>query len=720
VARADIIDSILSRRAQRVEDLSALERVAAELDLALVDMNSVRLVLCDKVDGDAHAGLLGMGVLIDDIRRNVAGLQRDISRTASRFSRRVLSIGAIGRSGQGKSTFLQSLTGLSSREIPAAKGGFMTGVPSQIRHGPGPTIAEVEFYDEASFLEEVLRPYYSTLRLEPVPASLDAFGTVPIPELPEESGSTREASAYEHLRSYREYLPDYREFLREPARVRGVSPEEIVRFVAQYDETGRRIHAFRAVRRVRITTKFGQPDLGRVSVVDLPGLGDTNLRDEYLLRQAIDGEVDVVLFVRRPDPFRDDVHDVDVALYDIARSAMPELALERWSFLLLNRVETQEGGNSPMVDRFPEIVRRSKIRVVDVLDADCTDRDQVNTAFDKVVDHAVRVIDELDQSLLERRRQELLVILGEVGRFVAEAEALSSRAAPRGAWFLRFQQLFNEAHEGLSRALERLVRDYAADVTATDEELSQQIQVTVETAREVVIPPTIEEVNNLRDQRGSYKAALAELIDLTRAQISRQFLRLDGALKARVEAMHTDLAGVLRTAGQLGGAWPESGRDFLLKLADQADEALTGSVELSDGLRFVADFTLSYRGFIQHRIRRALKKLDPDDPLFHRDSEPVYIEYILEELIPEILYDIETELQSMTHESHEAVFAVTEEFRDRVLRARGAEDAWEAVYMALRSEIWVGEFEALAANTSLFNQWNKALTTLAALARTAA
>jgi hypothetical protein len=721
VTRTELIDGILSQRARRAEELAALDGVAAELDAALASVDGVRLALCDKVDGETQIRLSAMGGQLEDIRRNVVGLRRDISRTSSRFSRPTLSVGAVGRSGQGKSAFLQSLTGLTDVEIPAARGGFMTGVPSLVRHGTGPTQAEAELYDEASFLEEVLRPYYSALRLEPFPVTLDAFRDDLIPELPQESDSTREAAAYDHLCSYRDHLSEYRDLLRGPSRILAISrPEDIIRFVAQHDEAGKPTHTFRAVRRVRITTPFGQPDLGQVSVVDLPGLGDTNMRDEYLLRQAIDGEVDVVLFVRRPDPFRDDVQDVDVALYDIARNAMPELALERWSFLLLNRVGAGDGANSAMVDRFPAIVRRSKIRVVDVLDADCTDRPEVSSAFDHIINRAVAVIGELDTSLLERRRQELQVVMAEARQLAAEGALLTSRAAPAGAWFLRFQQLFNEAHNGLSGALERLVRDYTDDATASDEELSREVQLAIVAARASVVAPTTEKIDQRRDQLGSYTAALAELVDQTRAKLSRQFLSLDDALKARVEAMHADLTRVLRTKGKLGTAWPEEGREYLVRLVDQVDQVPTGSGELSAGLRFVADFTLNYRGFIQHRIRRVLKKLAPDTIVFHPDAGPVDIQYILQELIPEVLFDIEAALEAMAHEPYEAVFAVTEEFRDRVLRADGAKADWEAVYMALRSEIWADEFEALAANTNLFNQWNNALAAVAAVAGTAA
>jgi hypothetical protein len=183
--------------------------------------------------------------------------------------------------------------------------------------------------------------------------------------------------------------------------------------------------------------------------------------------------------------------------------------------------------------------------------------------------------------------------------------------------------------------------------------------------------------------------------------------------------MHVDLASVLRNEGQLGAPWPAEGRDFLVKLGEQVDLVPTGSVEISKGLTFVTNFTLNYRGFIQHRIRRVLKKLAPDTIVFQPDSGPAEIQYILEELIPEILYDIEAELTSMSHEPYEVVFAVAEEFRDRVLRADGAKADWMAVYMALRSEIWADKFEALAANTNLFNQWSKALAAAAAVAGTA-
>ncbi|HTJ38973.1 MAG TPA: hypothetical protein VL738_37555 [Dactylosporangium sp.] len=716
MSRAERIERILRRREERAQELAAVEHVAAGLDQALVRLETARVALTAKVDDDARAELDLVAAGIADLRRGVAAVRRDVGRTDARFRRPTLTIGAVGRSGQGKSRFLQTLTGLTSQEIPAARGGFMTGVPSLIRHGGGSTSAEVEFHDEASFLEDLVRPYYAALGLGSPPASLDAFRDDAFPELPEGSRTTRDVSAHEHLRNYREHLQAYRGYLDGSVRVQPIKPAEIIRFVAQHDGQGHAIHDFRAVRRVRITAPFGADDLGKLAVVDLPGLGDTNLRDEHLLRQAIDGEVDIVLFVRRPDPFRDDVHDTDIDLYDIARNALPELALDRWSFLLLNVVRSEDGDNAAMVEQFPAMVRRSPMRVVDIIAANCTDATEVAAAFDRVVDHAVAVVDELDGSLLQRRRQELAVLLAEAQRLVTDARALSARAAPQGAWFPRFLDLFNVAHRALARSLERLVREFQEDATATDEELMEQIRQAVQVAREEIVAPTIAEIDDRRDEAGSYSAALADLVDETRARVSRQFLALDVALKARVDAMHRAVAEVLRDSGRLGTLGPQEGREFLQMLAEQVPAA---SGELSYGLRFVADFTLNYRGFIQHRVRRSLRNFAPDTIQFRTDAGPGDIQYILEELIAETLSDIEYELERMAHEPYEAVFAVAEEFRDRVLRSEGAQDEWRALYESLRSEVWADEFEALAANTALFNHWNQAVAAVAAVAETA-
>ncbi len=677
------------------------------LDDALAHLDDTQRMLQAKVDPDALDTLQHVAASIADLRRQGATVRRDIGRTDARLRRPTLTIGAVGRGGQGKSRFLQSLTGLSDKEIPAARGGFMTGAPSLIRPGTGPTTAEVEFHDAASFLADLIAPYYRELGLGPPPSSLAEFERTRPPALPAEA-SMRASHAYDHLGTYRDNLAAYRNYLVGQHRVQSVPPEEILRFVAQHDGAGRPTHDFRAVRRVRITAQFLHDDLGQLAVIDLPGLGDTNLHDEHVLRQALDGEVDLVLFIRRPDPLREDVHDVDVDLYDVVRTALPELPVEQWSFLVLNRVEGGDGDNTAMIEQYAAAVRRSRIRVTDIAAANCTDPAQVAEVFDTVVEQAVRTLDDLDRSLVDRRELEVATLLADAMVLVGEAQVLARRAVPRSAWFPRFLQLFNDTHGRLSRGLDELVEQLRGSTTEHDDELAAAIKAALHRARANVVVPSSDEIVTRAAKAGAYGTVFNDLTNELRPQISRQFLDLDAALKLRVDAMHRQVAEVLTDAGQLGTLHLGGAHEFLCAFAARLPDDGT-TAELRFGFQFLTEFTLNYRGLIQHRVRRVLDKLKPDSMPYDASAGAEGIEYILQELVAETLFEIETELENLIFEPREAVFAVVEEFRDRVLRSQGAVDEWRTVYEALRSDVWAEEFEALAANTELFNQWTRAV-----------
>ena len=706
MSREQAIDHILANRRQRAAELADLDQDVLGLRDALTDLDAAQEELRARADEETAVPLGQLRNATGELLRRIETTRINIGRTVARFRRPYLTVGAVGRSGQGKSRFLQSLTGLTDQEIPAARGGFMTGATSMIRHQAGPGAAEVELHDERSFLSDVIGPYYAGLGLGPPPPTVDAFGRGALPALPDNPDS-RLVHAYEHLRSYHEHLDAYRGFLVSPTRIVPIKPAEILSFVAQHDPAGTAIHNFRAVRRVRITAEFPHQDLGSLAVIDLPGLGDTNLHDELVLRHALDGEVDMVLFVRRPDPIREGVYDYDVALYDVARSALPELPLDRWSFFVLNRIQGGQDDNAAGIADFTAALRRSQLRVIDTVVADCTRPDEVAAAFETVAEHAVRSIDELDRTLIDRRRQDVAALRAEAAVLVDDARKITGRAVPSGAWFPRFQDLFTQIYKQLARALDELVEELRERTTEGDRSLEREINAAIENTRAAIAAPELDEIKTLRAVEGGYAAALSKLADKMRTAVSLQFLELDRTLRDVVSAMHDDVAGVLAEAGGLGVLGPARGRDFLLLLAERIPQ--DGSAgELQLALEFLTDFRLGYRGMIQHRVRRALEKLVPDT-FGSSSGGATEIRYLLEELLSETLYDIQTELAGLVYEPHEAVFAVAEEFRDRVLRAENAQNQWRTTYESLRSEVWSDEFAALAENTALFTRWNAAV-----------
>jgi energy-coupling factor transporter ATP-binding protein EcfA2 len=296
----------------------------------------------------------------------------------TRLSRPTLNIGVVGRMGQGKSTFLQRLSGLTDDEIPARKGGACTAVRSKIYHHEGETKASVTFHSEDSFLQEVIRPYYEALGFTNPPANLDVFASASLPMEP--TGVTLQ-TMYEHLKNdYQQNLQQYRNFLKESSsRTMDIPKEQIPTYVVQQRDAHKRLTTFNhlAVREVNIRCRFMQSGVNKLGLVDVPGLGDTRLGDTKLILETLGREVDAVLFLRRPDSLRYQWDQDDLDLYDLAAEALPNLAAR--SFMLMNR-QLIDGDNIEAC----EVMQRDlgKMKVVECLIADCADAQEANGVLD--------------------------------------------------------------------------------------------------------------------------------------------------------------------------------------------------------------------------------------------------------------------------------------------------------------------------------------------------
>ena len=129
------------------------------------------------------------------------------------------------------------------------------------------------------------------------------------------------------------------------------------------------------------------------------------------------------------------------------------------------------------------------------------------------------------------------------------------------------------------------------------------------------------------------------------------------------------------------------------------------------GLRLLDGWTMSYRSFIQHRIRKALNCLDPDDEECKSQGRPNDASQafkMLEGAYKETTYRVKQALKDVYTEPNEAAFAVAEEFKDIMIRSNEmlsmSEDKnieryrhnltlqWKRFYRPIRGDIWPEEF----------------------------
>ncbi|AMW26885.1 dynamin family protein [Arthrospira platensis] len=634
-----------------------------------------------------------------------------LHRLQGRFSRKTLNIGVIGRTGHGKSTLLQSLTGLKNDVIPAMPGKTCTAARSTICHQPGNlTTAEIQFHDLESFLTEVIIPYYEKLRLTPVPRSFKEFADSAIPSLPRGEDET-DSNIYKRLKEdYHSNGKKYKEYLgRGSLTIQDES--QISDYVAsKYNQDGQLInHECLAVKHVKISCPFPLDEIGAIALVDVPGLGDFRLADESLVIEALAQEVDFILFIRKPSKDRANFEQSDTQLYDLANKALNDLPSR--SIFVLNadhNGENLESCRSLKRDIDSETV---KMPVLDCVIADCYSQEEGNNkVLQAVLDNLRSNVTQLDRNYTQQKIADLQASLKELKQQLQLAQAALPNIDNEKKDD-RYYALFKSLYKQMKREIEALLRQLEENRPEIDKNLQAAIERVIKECKSENIMPTLTEIQERRDEEKSYDIAYKQYLNELRASLSSRFLDIDKGLAETIERTKTEVANVLVEKCDLGGIAPGRGSDFIKEVASQIPLEYT---ELKKGFDILSGFNLSYRGLIQHRIRSKLDRLTPDKTAslnIKGANDQMILEIILEqlkELYQETIYECEKALTGFLSEPSQASFAIVEEFADRVFRAKDVENDWYSFLMRKRDKIW-REFENLQKQIDAIQEWSRLL-----------
>ena len=705
------IAAIIEKRRPLAQRIEAVERHLKTLSEMLQRLQHQCSELTQKVDDPEVYGRLSE-VNTASLQLRITTELQALSKLRLRFSRHTLNIGVIGRARQGKSRLLQSLSGLTTAEIPDGDRQHCTGVRSTIHHNPTlETYGEVWFHSEESFLNGVIAPYYEKLRLGSKPFSLDTFANSPLPELPRELSAYAESGAmYEHLKRYHVHLDNYRHLLNSPPK--RISRNEIREYVAQDTLDGQRIFFnYLAVQEVKITCKFPHEEVGQIALVDMPGLGDTGVGDEARLVQTLGQDVDVVLFVRMPKSSGDYWADVDVRLYDVARDALAALPLEEWSFLVLNRTnpDSKNGDNWNNCKDLVDSLGEKHIKVIQQTIANCADRTETSALLDSVLQYMAGNITRLDRQYTASCQERLFQLQKAVVSELEKAQQAIDHADYKTNWFPLFETLFQQLWDQLTTGLEELLKALKEQRDQPDLDFKQRVEVALEACRADTGLPTIEDIETRRNRVGGYPNAYYEYLNEVRAHLSQHFLVVDEALKQGLIRVKSQVADMLIWQGRLGNLAQFQSTEFLNAIAEQIPEQLIPnySSQIKLGFQILASFDLSYRGLIQHRIRQHLDDLTPDTTQLQLSASPSAEEVLncLTSLYAEAVYRCRTALDDLLAEPSQAAFAIVEEFVDRVLRSKNAQTEWRIFLEDVRSDVWSEQFQQLGERSRTRRVW---------------
>ncbi|CCH31078.1 hypothetical protein ABZ816_02275 [Actinosynnema sp. NPDC047251] len=698
------IEEVLRRRRERLPEVraeAARWRVIAESVGSLHDIG----------DDDARSRFAGLATRVGEALDALSAVE-------SRLARENLCVGVSGRARVGKSTLLQSISGLSDEQIPTGPDVPVTAVRSRIVHSTARR-AVLTTHTADSFLAEVIAPYHAELGIAGAPRTLAEFRERHYP-VPSEDDVERHSAVglYERLRRMQATLDSYAGLLDGQDLV--VDVDRLRPYVAyptnDEEKAGVVDRRYLAVREAVIECTFPQEEVHRLTLVDLPGLGELAAGAEESHVAGLRHGIDVVLLVTaasRDSSYFGKADQRTLKLLDVARGDVR--SPKDFVRIVLNTGVERERV-AVLRDRILADVNAGVDgQYFTLVEADLKDREDVERSIllpllsdlvttlgamdDEVVAAAMRRAAGTAE-LVDLELPALVEATGDLATVEHEAVELVGSEARA------LRQRVSFALRRLVSRLQLQARDtgdndaYLDSVTAVFTEIREWIGDGFGLGAEKWRERALLEIGAARNT----SPFVAEEMSRLRVEISKRFSRIDAYFATLLHQTWDSVAeaftGVL---GPLLGA--ARGEDALRLLAKVFEDASCRT--LRDAVADLLETRLDYRTQLHPRVRAALDgfNLEGIDPLTGEPMAQLVVtsdeagldrlESRLAELTEQAAYETMLALQRDAVVPSLVVHAAVEQFEDELIRSGRSEPEFARLARTYRHRLWSDELDRL-------------------------
>jgi len=702
-----MLEQVQSGLADLEMQLDSLQEMAAEIDAESDNVPDEIIKLASKISTHFKSGF----------PEEVAALNVSISNLTKRFSKETINIGVAGKARQGKSTLLQKISGLTNQEIPTSDELPCTGAKSKIFHSEDDPHAKIEFYTKEEFLKEILYSYFEKLKLSK-PFSLKRFGAEPLSGLENLRTDDRnlDKAIYEKLKFIHAAFPSFSKLLSKPTKLLGL--EDIIDYVTQSE--GRT--QYLAVKSADIYTKFPNHDVTGLCLVDLPGLEAAQGHEQKLV-SSLEHEVDAVIFVKSPDVLGTDWEQADYSVFDLVDNAVREVELANRLFIVLN--EKNDGSNRKQVqllkEQPPETYSPPRI-----LTANCIDAAEVeHKVFSVVLQHIETNLESTDREYIKALSDKMASVSETLSLlFTPSMSGLSTRNADLTRE-RKYRILSEQFIRELTRGLEKLVLD-VQHVLNISEEFKQKVEEICEAARETAPIPTKEALAEHYLEYSGWKGVVGEELNYLRAYLT-EFMatNLDNYLQTKInEVLRQVLLGVFPKALQkMLPTAPETDTDprsIILEFQKILDKVEHPNIYKT--FEYIHKFNFSYHSHFHYRVREEMGLLNTyssesiDDIVPQDATRDNFLEKAeeiargLDSHYQQTIYQLRKQFgETMQADPANAILALVEEIKDRLVRAKGMKEEWKSFLDPIRETLWAEELSQFNQEIALRKQWRNAL-----------
>lgn len=634
---------------------------------------------------------------LDGIQGRIPKILQELDSLYERFNRGTINIGVSGQARVGKSTLLQSISGLGESQIPTGDNLPVTAVKSQIFHS-NDNIAHVEFHTFESFKENVLYPYHETLKLA-TPETLSAFKNYQYPSSLDEltNQDPSHVTILQKLKQMQTALFSYENLLGQGPR--NIDLESLREYVAyptseQEQDESTCTRKYLAVKDVKIYCTFPTTPVSQLGLIDLPGLGELSASLEEHHLQGVKNGVDFVLLVKKPGGTDGFWTAKDGAAVDMLDKAKSHQDRKDFVSILINKDQrmSQEQLSALRGDILRSVNEGEDGRNYTVLEADVINTELLNDdLIMPVLSHLANRLDFMDKKLISGTFAPFVSLRQEIQDLT---ENINYQLKSGVTFSGNVREETEDLAEDIRATISENINEYLLKFSPNNEHYAQKYEQAIDERYKSIktwiengfgegesewIARIQKEARRNKGLLGAGESACNEV----RVAISQQFSELDIFFNQEIDEFLGDIANIFKAS--TGELIDESsqGKQALQELSHDMKNIYENGISspaqmLAKAIDDLCDIELNYRKQIHPRMREHLNTLEAK--IIDADGNTKYclqdgnsVDGLYKEiksLAMQAIYQTKLALLDDVDFPRQVLFATLEHFEDEVVRGK--------------------------------------------------
>lgn len=737
------IDRIIAVRKEKGEALKKRKTAIQEMKAVLKDSYSAIMAQTRGIqDEKLRKQYLEAFAALDsrEVQKLADQLIRSLDNGVARFSRDYISIATVGKEGQGKSQFLQSVGDLDNSIIPAYDATSCTGATSIIWNASdmqkGTVRATITFRQPHELLA-IVEPYIQEIDpayLKNHPLVFEEISYIDVPQLSAmvETGNADQATALKHLTNIVEHFDEIRDlFGSSPISL--TDPELIKTYVAQ--NNGKKIddpdaefyYKYLAVARADVSCPFFT-DMGRVRLVDTVGIGATQYGIEDAMLATVDRECDAAIVVTRPER---SLQKSDIDLYNSLRNRFAQRDTSKWLFYLVN---LHVNRNDKIVDVFRNDILKANWAVADCRVVDSSDQTAVRDQFvAPMLKTLLDNMDDIDGAYMKEIDEKESAVWNALRTFMGRLPSLE-KINTAGMLGMEALEKGKRCFDRMTAELSEIVSYWSSEREKPNTALWNSVQDILNNLDQII--PSVEKIDAISKNNGALtgEGVWETVLHSVRTEITDRFIALDDLLEQETLAFKNSLVRTLYL--ELHQLLPnnepaqDGDGDMMEWLKTMMDNVLSSNeryAQIRKGFDFLYRFEFNTRAQLIREVRQQMYIINPacaeyakPTQTFQKNNCANAVHFYLTSRMSVIEDELRYHLSKLYRAPNQAFYAAAEEFYDRLTFASdmsgdhliAMSDVWGFFFQEFSSRLWKENAERFDAVNQAVEQYQQMITKL--------